>query len=110
MISALYILDRKGKIIISRDYRGDVRPSCVDRFVNHILEEDEMNVKPIFEDDGINYVYVMHQDIYCMNPLTTFSNLLVLAVSKRNCDATLVLLFLYSFIKVTSHQRDVLIA
>lgn len=69
MISALYILDRKGKIIISRDYRGDVRPSCVDRFVNHILEEDEMNVKPIFEDDGINYIYVMHQDIYCVFPL-----------------------------------------
>eukprot|EP01127_Copromyxa_protea_P000446 TRINITY_DN10364_c0_g1_i1.p1 TRINITY_DN10364_c0_g1~~TRINITY_DN10364_c0_g1_i1.p1 ORF type:complete len:431 (-),score=89.79 TRINITY_DN10364_c0_g1_i1:71-1234(-) len=47
-----------------------------------------MNVKPIFEDDGINYIYVMHQDIY------------MLAVSKRNSDATLVLLFLYSFIKV----------
>jgi len=86
-ISAIFILDRKGKIIISRDYRGDVKSTCVDRFVTHICD-DELNVKPIFEDDGINYIYIKHQDIY------------LLAVSRRNCDATLVLLFLYSLVKV----------
>jgi len=87
-ISAVYILDRKGKIIICRDYRGDVKHDCIDRFVAHILEDDEMNVKPVFEDDGVNFIYIKHQDIY------------LLAVSKRNCDATLVLLFLYSLVKV----------
>jgi hypothetical protein len=65
-ISSLFILDQKGKIIIHRDYRGDVKLSSVDRFVSHILEEDEVNVKPVFEDDGVSFIYIKHEDIYCM--------------------------------------------
>jgi len=85
-ISSLFILDSKGKIIISRDYRGDVRVNCVDRFVQRLLDEDEP--KPIFEEEGINYIYVKHNNLY------------ILAVTKRNADATMVLLFLYTLIKV----------
>lgn len=35
-ISAIYVLDQKGKVLISRDYRGDIPPQCVDRFVQFI--------------------------------------------------------------------------
>jgi AP-1 complex subunit mu len=87
-ISALFILDAKGKIIISRDYRGDCRVSCVDRFVQRLVEEEDAHVRPVFEEDGINYIYVKHQNIY------------LLAVTRRNADATMVLLFLYTLIKV----------
>jgi AP-1 complex subunit mu len=87
-ISSIFILDQKGKIIIHRDYRGDVKLTCVDRFVAHILEEDEVNVKPVFEDDGISFMYIKHEDIY------------LLAVSRRNTDATLALLFLYKLVGV----------
>lgn len=31
-ISAIYFLDQKGKIIISRDYRGEVGASITDKF------------------------------------------------------------------------------
>uniref|UniRef100_A0A6B2L4Z2 MHD domain-containing protein n=1 Tax=Arcella intermedia TaxID=1963864 RepID=A0A6B2L4Z2_9EUKA len=87
-VSALFILDSKGKIIISRDYRGDVRVSCVDRFVQRLVEEDESSLKPVFEEDGINYIYVKHNNVF------------LLAVTRRNADATMVLLFLHTIIKV----------
>jgi len=87
-VSALFILDAKGKIIISRDYRGDVRVSCVDRFVQRLVEEEEANVRPVFEEDGINYIYVKHNNVY------------LLAVTRRNADAALVLLFLHTLIRV----------
>jgi len=87
-VSALFILDAKGKIIISRDYRGDIRVSCVDRFVQRLVEEEEANVRPVFEEDNINYIYVKHNNVY------------LLAVTRRNADATLVLLFLHTLIKV----------
>eukprot|EP01125_Pyxidicula_operculata_P022975 TRINITY_DN9727_c0_g1_i1.p1 TRINITY_DN9727_c0_g1~~TRINITY_DN9727_c0_g1_i1.p1 ORF type:complete len:438 (+),score=98.67 TRINITY_DN9727_c0_g1_i1:18-1331(+) len=87
-ISAIFILDAKGKIIISRDYRGDTRVSCVDRFAQRIVEGDEDSLKPIFEEDGINYVYIKHNNLY------------ILAVSRRNVDATMVVLFLYKLVKV----------
>lgn len=38
-ISAIYVLDQKGKVLISRDYRGDVPSQCVDRFVAFISGE-----------------------------------------------------------------------
>ncbi len=33
-VSAIYVLDSKGKQLIARDFRGDVPASCVERFVN----------------------------------------------------------------------------
>jgi AP-1 complex subunit mu len=38
MISALFILDTKGRVIINRDYRGDVSPKCVERFMAKLNE------------------------------------------------------------------------
>ena len=32
-VSAIYILDANGKVIISRDYRGDVTEAAAERFV-----------------------------------------------------------------------------
>jgi AP-1 complex subunit mu len=88
MISALYILDLKGKIIISRDYRGDISINYVERFVTKILEEEESSLKPVFEEDGVSFIYIKHNNLY------------VLAVSQMNSDAALVILFLYKLIEV----------
>jgi len=59
-------------------------------------EEEEANLKPVFEEDGINYIYVQHNNLY------------LLAVSRRNTDATLVLLYLYTLIKVLEEYFQVL--
>ena len=65
MISAVYVLDAKGKVLISRDYRGDVTPKHLERFVSHILEVEEANIKPVFEIDGVNYLFVKYNGLYC---------------------------------------------
>jgi hypothetical protein len=66
-MQAIYILDSKGeckdyavfsliglslcallgKILISRSYRGAVSNNVVSRFVAHLLEEEEVNTKPV---------------------------------------------------------------
>jgi len=87
--SALYILDQKGKILISRNYRGDVPSNSAERFIARILEEEEeTNVKPIIEEDGISYLYIKHNNLY------------FLAVTNRNSNATMVLLFLHKIVEV----------
>lgn len=63
-VSAVYLLDAKGKVIISRDYRGDVPLRCLERFITHVLETEETELKPIFEEEGVNYVYVKHNSLY----------------------------------------------
>jgi AP-1 complex subunit mu len=81
--SALFIMDTKGKVIISRNYRGDVPLSVADRFAQHIQEKEEMELRPVFTIDGITYLYIK-----C-------NNVLLMAVTKRNSNVTLILFFLY---------------
>ena len=38
-LSSLFILDARGKVLISREYRGDTPAGCVDRFVSLITGE-----------------------------------------------------------------------
>lgn len=48
-----------------RDYRGDVDITALDRFVTYVFgDEDEANVKPIFEDEGVSFVYIQHSNVY----------------------------------------------
>jgi len=63
-VSAVYLLDSKGKVIISRDYRGDIPLKCLERFITHVLETEETELKPIFEEDGISYIYIKYNSLY----------------------------------------------
>ena len=56
--SALFIMDLKGKVIISKNYRGDIPMSVADRFSLYIQEKDEMELRPVFTVDGVTYVYI----------------------------------------------------
>lgn len=39
--SALFILDLKGRVILSRDYRGDVPAKSVESFISRVNELEE---------------------------------------------------------------------
>lgn len=95
-MSALFFLDIKGKIIIFRDYRGDVSPKCVDRFMQRLNElEETSRISPIIYDDGITYTYVQ------------VSNLYMLAVSRVNSNASSTLVFLHRLGGVLKHYFQV---
>lgn len=91
-VSALFFLDVKGKIIIFRDYRGDVSPKCVDKFMSKVNElEESAKLSPIIVHDGITYIYVQ------------VSNLYLLAVTRTNANATTALVFLHRLAGVLKH-------
>ena len=81
--SAIYFLDQKGKIIISRDYRGEVNSSITERFQRKVLELDERLIKPVFTEKDITYMWIRVNNIY------------MVAVSKGNPNVALVLTFLF---------------
>ncbi len=86
--SAVFILDVKGKVIISRNYRGDVPMNCVERFSGHVLEADEADERPVWLEHGTTYVYIKYNNLYIM------------AVTQRNSNAAMILLFLYRLVEV----------
>eukprot|EP01038_Epipyxis_sp_PR26KG_P010148 gene10148-13651_t len=89
--SAVFITDTKGKVIISRNYRGDIPMTVADRFSLYIQEKDEMELRPVFTDEGITFVYIK-----C-------NNLLLMAVTKRNSNISLLFFYLN---KLTSVFKD----
>ncbi|KAJ3043669.1 AP-1 complex subunit mu-1 [Rhizophlyctis rosea] len=89
--SAVFILDLKGKVLISRNYRGDIPMTAVEKFMPLVLqvEEEEQTPTPIIStEDGINFLYIRH------------SNLYLLAMTKKNSDAATILLFLHKLVEV----------
>ena len=82
-ISAIYFLDRKGRIIIFRNYRGEVDQDISEGFINEVLELDEANMKPAFTIDNVHYIWIRHQNIY------------IVVVGKRNINVAMTFSFLY---------------
>jgi AP-1 complex subunit mu len=80
VLSSLFFLDLKGKILISRDYRGEISPKYAEEFID-LLSEREIEMErsencdgqagsvtniqpPIFHKDGISYCYIKHNNLY----------------------------------------------
>ena len=82
-ISAIYFLDQKGKIIISRDYRGETGANITDKFQRKVLEQDERLMKPVFTAKDITYIWIK------------VNNIFVVSVAKGNPNVAMVLTFLY---------------
>jgi len=78
--SAIFIMDLKGKILISRNYRGDVPMSASEKFTKHLMEDEESALTPIITDDGVTFVYIKHNNLYLM------------ALTKKKCK-------LYGYLK-----------
>ena len=94
-ISAVFILDAQGRVLIFRDYRGDVPIHHVDRFMGRLAElEEEGGLSPVVEGEGVTYVYLQHSNIYLM------------AVGKTNFNAMAAFLFLHRLVDVFNHYFE----
>jgi len=86
--SAIYFLDQKGKIIISRDYRGEVSSSITEKFQRKVLELDERLIKPVFTEKDVTCMWIRVNNIY------------IVAAAKGNPNVALVFTFLYKMKEV----------
>ncbi|CRH02363.1 AP-1 complex subunit mu-1, putative [Plasmodium relictum] len=95
-ISAIFIIDLKGKVIINRNYRGEVNVNLTEVFYNCVIDQEDNLIKPIFHVNGLTYCWVPHNNIY------------ILAVTRKNSNATLIITFLYKLIQVLKDYFKVL--
>ncbi|XP_047944762.1 AP-1 complex subunit mu-2-like [Salvia hispanica] len=94
--SALFVLDIKGRCLISRDYRGNVSTAEVERFFSkHLEKEGDMESHgPICYDNGVSYVFIQHSNVY------------ILAASRQNSNAATLLVFLHRVVDVLKHYFE----
>ena len=81
MASQIHFVDIKGKPLLSRDYKGDISSSAIERFPLLLLEnEDSEDYKPLFHDNGINYIYIAHNNLYLCALTRTNDNVMLIVV------------------------------
>jgi len=89
--SAIFILDVKGKVLISRNYRGDVEMGIIDKFLPLLMEkEEEGNVTPLIQTTECTFMYIQHQNLY------------IVSVTRTNANAAMVFSFLHKLVLVMS--------
>jgi len=87
--SGVYILDSKGKALISRNYRGDVETSDVDKFMTLVMEKEEEGItSPIIVYGEVTFVFIK------------YNNLILLSVTKTNANAALIFSFLHKLVAI----------
>ncbi|KAG5391805.1 hypothetical protein IGI04_021768 [Brassica rapa subsp. trilocularis] len=94
--SALFLLDIKGRVLVWRDYRGDVTAAQAERFFSKLIEKegDSESNEPVVYDNGVTYMFVQHSNVYLM------------IASRQNCNAASLLFFLHRVIDVFKHYFE----
>ncbi|KXS14486.1 AP-2 complex subunit MU [Gonapodya prolifera JEL478] len=85
MISAFFIFNAKGEVLISRLFRHDIKRSVADLFRVHVIA-DSSNKSPITTLGATSFLHVRHENLY------------VVAVTRGNANAALVFEYLYRFV------------
>ncbi|MEQ2199486.1 AP-1 complex subunit mu-1, partial [Xenoophorus captivus] len=83
--SAVYVLDLKGKVLVCRNYRGDVDMSEIEHFMTLLMDkEEEGTLSPILAHGGVRFIYITQEghklDTGAPRPPATVTN----AVSWRS--------------------------
>lgn len=94
-VSAIFVLDVKGRILIYRDYRGDVSTKFAEKFMSKVNEsEDSGKLSPVLHDEGVTYIYLQHSNVY------------LLAVTRQNVNATAVMVFLHRLVEMFKYYFE----
>lgn len=92
MASQIHFLDIKGKPLLSRDYKGDIPPNTIEKFPMLLLELentiDDGEYKPFINDQGINYIFINHNNLY------------ICALTRKNENIMTIIIFLSKMIDV----------
>ncbi|XP_076870946.1 adaptor related protein complex 1 subunit mu 3 [Brachyhypopomus gauderio] len=88
-MSAVFLLDLKGKVLVCRNYMGDIDMGEIDHFMPIMMKkEEEAELLPVVTHGSIHFLYIKH------------SNLYLVAMTKKNTNAALVYSFLYKIVEV----------
>lgn len=59
-VSALFLLDIKGRVLVWRDYRGDVSAVQAERFFTKLIEKEVISSSPTPPSDPIVELKIRH--------------------------------------------------
>jgi len=94
MASCILLINYKGEVLIYRNYKYDVSREETMEFCRKIIATKESNENPIIYLNGVSYLHTREGEIS------------VLATTKSNSNAAMILNFLYALIKIFKSYFD----
>lgn len=89
-LSAIYILDVKGKVLISRNYRGDFDLGIIEKFMPLLMEKEEEGLlTPLIYTPECTYSFIK------------YNNLIIVSTTKKNSNVAMVFVFLHKLVQVS---------
>eukprot|EP00092_Neocalanus_flemingeri_P009158 GFUD01009859.1.p1 GENE.GFUD01009859.1~~GFUD01009859.1.p1 ORF type:complete len:424 (+),score=150.09 GFUD01009859.1:45-1316(+) len=77
--SAIYFLDMKGKVLMYRNYRGDIENTVIDKFIGLVSDmEDDNNDCPLIKTEECTFAYIKHSNVYMVATIRKNSNIAML--------------------------------
>ena len=90
VLSGIYILDMKGKVLIARNYRGDIETNVIDKFIGLVMDgEDEGQLTPLLQTQEATFAYIKHNNLY------------VVATTKKNSNIVMIFCLLHKICSVS---------
>ena len=90
VLSAIYFLDMKGKVLISRNYRGDVDSHVIDKFIGLVTDkEEDGTLTPLICTQDCTFAFIKHNNLY------------VVATTKRNSNIAMIFCLLHKICSVS---------
>ena len=89
VLSAIYILDMKGKVLINRNYRGDIENTVIDKFIGLVMDrEEDGTLTPLLQTEGCTFAFIRRNNLY------------VVATTKKNSNIAMVFVLLHKVCQV----------
>ncbi len=90
VLSAIYILDAKGKVLINRNYRGDIENTVIDKFIGLVMEkEEDGSLTPLLTIQDCHFAFVKRNNLY------------MVATTKKNSNIAMVFVLLHKIFAVS---------
>ncbi|TRY66693.1 hypothetical protein DNTS_011623 [Danionella cerebrum] len=88
--SAVFVLDLKGKVLICRNYKGDVDMSEIDHFFNLLMQQEEEGlISPVVSHGNVHFLWIKHSNLYRIlcNPTVPQLKVISLSIQSRQCGS-----------------------
>jgi AP-1 complex subunit mu len=68
VLSGIFILDMKGKVLISRNYRGDIENNVIEKFIGLVMDkEEDGTLTPLLqtgESPDVTFAHIRRNNLY----------------------------------------------
>ena len=94
VLSGIYILDMKGKVLISRNYRGDIENGVIDKFIGLVMDkEEDGSLTPLLQTEEATFAFIRRNNLY------------VVATTKKNSNIAMIFVLLHKICQVMLNSK-----